>query len=158
MPIRGMRAVCWARATSGHAVAEPTIPLMKSRRRIAFLKAQDCVDFRVHLVDYSRDLRPAKWGLGSVCTAAILSRSCPLWVKSGHQRCRDRCPLYPQKRTPPECDPMSALCQKQTSGGRLLREIIDEFAAPILSAIRWQCRVIGQPVAIAGCQQGIAWE
>jgi hypothetical protein len=28
-----------ARATSGQAVADPTIPLMKSRRRIAFLKA-----------------------------------------------------------------------------------------------------------------------
>jgi hypothetical protein len=26
-------------AASGHAAAEPTIPLMKSRRRIAFLKA-----------------------------------------------------------------------------------------------------------------------
>jgi hypothetical protein len=34
---------------------------MKSRRRIAFLKAWDhanCID------DYSRDLRLAKWGLG----------------------------------------------------------------------------------------------
>jgi hypothetical protein len=34
---------------------------MKSRRRIAFLKAQDhanCIDY------YSRDLRPAKWDSG----------------------------------------------------------------------------------------------
>src|SRR5262245_21738085 len=34
---------------------------MKSRRRIAFLKAQDCADFRVQQADYSRDLRPVKW-------------------------------------------------------------------------------------------------
>jgi hypothetical protein len=40
-------------------MAEPTIPLMRSRRRIACPEAQDqasCID------DYSRDLRPAKWG------------------------------------------------------------------------------------------------
>jgi hypothetical protein len=34
-----MCSPCRARATSGHAVAEPTIPLMKSRRRIACPKA-----------------------------------------------------------------------------------------------------------------------
>jgi hypothetical protein len=46
---------------TGQGTADPTIPLMKSRRRIAFLKAQDhanCID------DYSRDLRLAKWGSG----------------------------------------------------------------------------------------------
>jgi hypothetical protein len=32
---------------------------MKSRRRIAFLKAQDYANGSG---DYSRDLRPAKWG------------------------------------------------------------------------------------------------
>jgi len=32
---------------------------MKSRRRIAFLKAQDCADLRCN---YSRDLRQAEWG------------------------------------------------------------------------------------------------
>jgi hypothetical protein len=40
-------------------VADPGITLMKSRRRIAFLKAWDhakCSD------DYIRDLRAAKWG------------------------------------------------------------------------------------------------
>src|SRR5262249_21687343 len=36
---------------------------------------------------------------GSFCAAAILSRSCPLWVKSRHFGMSDRCPLYPQKRT-----------------------------------------------------------
>src|SRR5262249_5296741 len=31
--------------------------------------------------------------------AAIRSRSCPLWVKSGHRNGSVECPLYPQKRT-----------------------------------------------------------
>src|SRR5271157_4762420 len=38
-------------------------------------------------------------GQGSVCTAAILSRSCPLWVLSGHGGSNLRCLLYPQQRT-----------------------------------------------------------
>jgi hypothetical protein len=37
-PITGI-AGCCARAASGHATDEPTTALMKSRRRIAFLKA-----------------------------------------------------------------------------------------------------------------------
>jgi len=49
--------------------------------------------------NYSRDLRPVKWGSGSVCTAAILGRSCPLWINNGHCGTSDQCPLYPQKRT-----------------------------------------------------------
>jgi hypothetical protein len=32
-------ADCWARTASGQAAADPVITLMKSRRRIAFLKA-----------------------------------------------------------------------------------------------------------------------
>jgi hypothetical protein len=35
---------CCARAVSGQTVADPTIPLMKSRRRIAFTKAGDYAD------------------------------------------------------------------------------------------------------------------
>src|SRR6516225_3522804 len=61
MPTRRIRSGCCARAASGHEVADPAIALMKSRRRIAFLKAYDhanCID------DYSRDLRLAKWGSG----------------------------------------------------------------------------------------------
>ena len=52
---------------------------------------------------------------GSSCTAAILSRPCPLWVKSGHSAMSVWCPLYPQKRTLVERVEMSALCQKRTS-------------------------------------------
>ena len=36
---------------------------------------------------------------GSVCTAPIPSRPCPLWVKSRHDTLKSRCPLYPQQRT-----------------------------------------------------------
>ena len=36
---------------------------------------------------------------GSVCTTAILTRQCPLWVKSRHRSASSRCPLYPRKRT-----------------------------------------------------------
>src|SRR3974377_2145233 len=39
-------AGCCARAESGQATAEPTIPLTKSRRRIAYPKAQDHADFQ----------------------------------------------------------------------------------------------------------------
>jgi hypothetical protein len=35
---------------------------MKSRRRIAFSKAHECADYRLQGCDYSKDLRPAKWG------------------------------------------------------------------------------------------------
>jgi hypothetical protein len=43
---------------------------MKSRRRIAFPKAEDHANY-IH--DYSRDLRLAKWGSELVRNAAILS-------------------------------------------------------------------------------------
>jgi hypothetical protein len=42
------------------AAVEPTTTLMKSRRRIAFSKAQDSPIYDD--CNYSRDLRPAKWG------------------------------------------------------------------------------------------------
>src|SRR5262249_16073089 len=45
---------------------------------------------------------------------ALAHGRCPLWVKSGHQRHVDPCPLYPQKRTLVKCVGMSALCQKRT--------------------------------------------
>jgi hypothetical protein len=69
---------------------------MKSRRRIAFLKAQDhanCID------DYSRDLRPAEWGPAVILRATMLRIECPLWVKSGHCGMSTSCPLYSSKQT-----------------------------------------------------------
>jgi hypothetical protein len=43
-PITGIAGCCARAAASGQAAAEPTIPLMKPRRRIAFSKAQHCAD------------------------------------------------------------------------------------------------------------------
>src|SRR5262249_62386875 len=60
-------------AWSDHATDEPAIALMKSRRRIAFSKAQDCADYRSREYDYSRDLRPAKW-----CSGVSLHGSNPV--------------------------------------------------------------------------------
>src|SRR5262249_48371069 len=53
-PTIGTAVCCWARAASGHADAPP-IALMKSRRRIAFLR-------HANTSDQIRNLRPAKWG------------------------------------------------------------------------------------------------
>ena len=47
-------------------------------------------------------------------TAALL---CPFWVKSRHHGLKSQCPLYPQKRTLPADNWMSALCQKRTLAG-----------------------------------------
>jgi hypothetical protein len=46
-----------ARAESGHVMAELATTLMKSRRRIAFSKAQDLANLQCN---YSRDLQVAK--------------------------------------------------------------------------------------------------
>src|SRR6516225_4753596 len=79
-PMRRMCSPCCASAESGHAVAEPTIPLMKSRRRIAFLKAQDCADLRCN---YSRDLTTAEWGSGVSLHGSNLE---PLMCASGQKQ------------------------------------------------------------------------
>jgi hypothetical protein len=50
-----------SRAMSGKAVAEPAIPLMKSRRRIAGSPPR-YADDGFQRPDYSRDLRSAEWG------------------------------------------------------------------------------------------------
>ena len=50
----------------------------------------------------------------SFCEA---SRSCPLWVISGHRSTFSPCPLYPQKRTLLEPIGMSALCHVWTAPG-----------------------------------------
>ena len=72
---------CYARAASGDA-AEAVIPLMKSRRRIAFTKAGTTPN----RTDYSRDLRTTKWGSGSSCTAATVKLECPLCAAGSTDR------------------------------------------------------------------------
>src|SRR5262249_43464478 len=93
-------------------MAEPAKTLMKSRRRIAALKAQDYADFQSGITAGICDGRNGVQR--SFCAAKVLSRQCPLWVISGHFGKSDRCALYPQKRTSWSGIAMSALCQKRT--------------------------------------------
>ena len=109
---------------------------MKSRRRIAFTKA-GTTPSRMQL---HQGFATGERVQGSVCTAAILSRSCPLWVKSRHRDISNQCPLYPQKQTFGDTIGMSALCQKRTlrtaanifiirsprEGGRIARSTVSE--------------------------------
>jgi len=56
--------------------------------------------------------------------AAIVNRRCPLWVISGHDVIKSRCPLYPQKRTFAERIGMSALCHKLTHAPHQLHPLL----------------------------------
>ena len=66
--------------------------------------------------------------------AAILTRSCPLWVKSRHCIRSASCPLYPQKRTLELNRVMSALCQKRT----LLVVVVIRLRLPLCSGPQQQ--------------------
>ena len=92
-PITGIPDCC-AIAASGHALTEPRIHVISSRRRIALPKAQNCA---TSLCDYSRDLRLTKWGSGVSLQG---SNPEPLLSALG------------QKRTFPNVRPMSALHPK----------------------------------------------
>ena len=72
---------CCACATSGHVMAEPATTLMKSRRRIAVprLRTTPTVCMITAGICDRRNGVP-----GSGCTAAIVERECPLWVKGRH--------------------------------------------------------------------------
>jgi hypothetical protein len=48
---------------------------------------------------------------------------CPLWVKSGRDALKFRCPLYPRKRTLPDDSWMSAKGQKRKSSS-LINQLI----------------------------------
>jgi hypothetical protein len=72
-----------SRAMSGKAVAEPAIPLMKSRRRIAgFLPRY--ADDGFQRPDYSRDLRSAEWG--SMINLRCKSLESPMSALAGDDR------------------------------------------------------------------------
>ena len=110
-PIVGSFADCCARVASGHVAAEPATTLMKSRRRIAIPSLRTTPTpstITAGICDWWNRVQE------SVCAVAILSRSCPLWVISGHWSTSASCPLYPQKRTMELNREMSALCQKRT--------------------------------------------
>src|SRR5215471_1931050 len=117
LPVFGVLAALGATVLRLRALASLLLAL--ERRRIAHPKGLGLRRFSRRY--YSRDLRLAKWGQGSGCTAAILNRPCPLWVKSRPRGTSNQCPLYPQKRTSLRVIGMSALCQKRTL--RLSRDI-----------------------------------
>src|SRR5215471_18451949 len=109
-PMRRRRSPCCARTASGQKEAELATALMKSRRRIAFPEATDCADCRF----ITAGICDRRNGVeGSVCTAAILRRSCPFRVRSGHfSECSSNVRFYPSKRTSRNALWMSAKCQK----------------------------------------------
>jgi hypothetical protein len=69
---------------------------MKSRRRIAFLKASDHAN---RIDDYSRDLRPTKWGSG---VSLHGSNPDPLMSALGQKRTLK--PFCPMSALPPKAD------------------------------------------------------
>jgi hypothetical protein len=74
-----MRSGCCARVVSGHTATDPAITLMKSRRRIAFLKAWDHAN---RIINYSRDLGLAKWGSGVSLRGSNHEPLMSAWVKA----------------------------------------------------------------------------
>jgi len=72
--MRRTRSACCAREASGHAVADPANALMKSRRRIAFPKAQNCADSGLERCNYITDQRPEEWGSEVTLQGSNLSR------------------------------------------------------------------------------------
>jgi hypothetical protein len=55
---------CCAPAANGQTVADPAIALMKSRRRIAFPKAQGCADYCSHRIRLQQGFAAGEMGLG----------------------------------------------------------------------------------------------
>ena len=76
-------------------MAEQATTLMKSRRRIAFPKAQD----HANSADYSRDSRPVKWGLG---VSLHGSNPEPPMSALGHKRTLEG--LFTMSALPPKAD------------------------------------------------------
>ena len=88
-------AGCCARAASGHATAEPATTLMKSRRRIACPKAQDCARLRLitsGICDQRNGVQ------GSVCTAAFRAANVRFGSKADILMCRADVRFTPKSR------------------------------------------------------------
>jgi hypothetical protein len=96
-PISRVRSICCARAESGHAMAEQATTLIKSRRRIAFLKAQDCADYCSQRIRLQQGFATSEMGFGVCLHSSNLE---PLMSALG------------QKRTSQSVRPMSALPPK----------------------------------------------
>src|SRR5262249_42404367 len=94
--MRRMRSLCWASAANGHAAAEPTIPLVKLRRRIASPGAQDHADG-----DTDRRLQQGSVPCGMGFGVTLHSSNLDLPMSA-----------LGQKQTLPRRQPMSALPPK----------------------------------------------
>src|SRR5262249_39261844 len=108
-------SLCCARAERGQAVADPAINLMKSRRLICRPEVPDMSIVAVltstvkgcsmSALGQKRTYAPqqAMSALHPIATAKsghVRCRSrCPLWVISRHLQCKTACPLHPRKRT-----------------------------------------------------------
>ena len=111
MPTHRIRSGCCSCAASGQTTAEPAIPLMKSRRRIAFPRLRTAPT-SVKAANYSRDLRSAKWVSMIICTANNLE---PHEMGQKRTSRHVRFMLYLRKQTSIRATDMSALCQQRTS-------------------------------------------
>ena len=109
-PITGT-ADCCACVANDQKVAAPVAVLKKSRRRIACPRLWSTPT----VLDYIRDLPPAKWGatINLHCNNPV-PRSCPLWVISCHGAVKVARPLYPRKLPRKSPTGVSALGQKRT--------------------------------------------
>ncbi len=85
-----------SRAMNGKAVAQPAIPLMKLRRRIAGSLPR-YADDGFQRRDYSRDLRSAEWG--SMINLRCKSLESPMSAL-GHKRTSQ--PVRPMSALPPK--------------------------------------------------------
>ena len=139
--MRAIFAGCCARTPSGQLAAEPTITLMKSRRRIGLPKA-GTTPIRTRL---QQGFATGGMGFrGQFGGYQSLSRQCPLWVKSRHCPPTSQCPLYPRKRTSPKALVMSAKChyrihaaqQTETVFMRLVHSWRRRFARPTVLRVR----------------------
>jgi hypothetical protein len=79
-----------SRAMSGKAVAEPAIPLMRSRRRIAGSLLR-YADDGFQPPDYSKDLRSAEWG--SMINLRCKSLESPMSALGQKQTWRLQCAM-----------------------------------------------------------------
>ena len=74
---------CCARAASGRAAADPAIPVMNSRRRIAFPRLGTTPNLAFNSGNQNRNSRPAIWG-AMVCLRS--SNPAPHMSARGHSR------------------------------------------------------------------------
>src|SRR5262245_12962242 len=83
-PITGITGRCCAHAASGHAVADPTIPLMKSRR---LMPSPQPAQLGGELDDYSKEMRAVK---GVQCRCLRSNSFEPHTPAQGHEEKNSR--------------------------------------------------------------------